>query len=252
MKLIEINGVRGYIDDNGTAQLNLEDVSRGLGFTQIANSGNEVVRWERVNKYLTEFKFVPTSGDGTFIPENIFYRMAMKARNETAEIFQAKVADEILPTIRKHGAYMTSETIEKTLTNPDFIIGLATKLKEEQMARVVAETKLEEQRPLVSFAQTCMDSDRNMLVREVAKLASKDGIMIGEKRLYQKLRTWGMVFQQRTEPTQRAMEMGLFEIIKGVKQTPKGARDWETSKVTPKGQLYIINRLQRETQNPAM
>lgn len=246
MKLIEINGVRGYIDDNGMAQLNLDDISRGLGFTQTAASGNEVVRWERVNKYLTELRFIPTSGDVQYIPENVFYRLAMKAKNETAEIFQSKVADEILPTIRKHGAYMTPETIEKTLTNPDFIIGLATKLKEEQTARVIAETKLEEQRSLVSFAQTCMDSERNMLVREVAKLASKDGIMIGEKRLYQKLRTWGMVFQQRTEPTQRAMEMGLFEVVKGVKQTPKGARDWETSKVTPKGQIYIIERLKKE------
>ena len=84
------------------------------------------------------------------------------------------------------------------------------------------------------------------LAAEVAKLASKDGIMIGEKRLYNKLREWGMVFQHRTEPTQRAMEMGLFEIKKGVTQTPKGARDYETPKVTPKGQVYIVNRLRNE------
>jgi prophage antirepressor-like protein len=103
-KLTVLHGVRGFIDANGTAQLNLEDVARGLGFTQIATSGNEVVRWERVNKYLSDFGFVPTSGD-EFIPENIFYRLAMKAKNTAAEAFQAKVADEILPTIRKTGSY---------------------------------------------------------------------------------------------------------------------------------------------------
>lgn len=127
---------------------------------------------------------------------------------------------------------------------------LAADLSEqnERLAKekLLVENTLDEQRPLVAFAETCMDSERNLLVREVAKLASKNGIMIGEKRLYQKLRDWGMVFQSRTEPTQRAMEMGLFHIKKGVTQTPKGARDYETAKVTPKGQVYIINRLRNE------
>ncbi|WP_051236422.1 BRO-N domain-containing protein [Paenibacillus pinihumi] len=105
-ELLTISGVRGYVDDKGVAQLNLEDVARGLGFTQRAASGNEVVRWERVNKYLTDFGIIPTSGDG-YIPENIFYRLAMKAKNAVAEAFQAEVADEILPAIRRHGMYAT-------------------------------------------------------------------------------------------------------------------------------------------------
>ncbi|RPK29838.1 ORF6C domain-containing protein [Paenibacillus xylanexedens] len=103
-QLISIHGVRGFIDDSGTAQLHLEDVARGLGFVRTAGSGNEVVRWDRVNGYLSEFGYVPTSGHG-FIPENIFYRLAMKAKNSVAEEFQIKVADEILPMIRKTGQY---------------------------------------------------------------------------------------------------------------------------------------------------
>lgn len=102
-----ISGVSCYEKD-GTAYLKLEDVARGLGFTQTAKSGNEVIRWERVTKYLAEFG-IPTSGDGSlpsYIPENIFYRLAMKAKNETAEKFQALVADEIIPSIRKTGSYM--------------------------------------------------------------------------------------------------------------------------------------------------
>ena len=91
-----------------------------------------------------------------------------------------------------------------------------------------------------------MTSDKSILVREVAKLASKQGVMIGEKRLFQKLRDWGMILQSRTEPTQHAMEMGLFEIKKGVYAHPEGARDYSTAKVTVRGQVYIINRLLKE------
>jgi prophage antirepressor-like protein len=99
--LITISGVRGFIDENGTAQLNLEDCARGLGFTEIKD-GKEYVMWRRVKGYLVSFG---TTAEAEFIPENIFYRLAMKAKNETAEKFQALVADEILPAIRKTGTY---------------------------------------------------------------------------------------------------------------------------------------------------
>lgn len=95
-----ISGVDCYEKD-GTAYLRLENVARGLGFTTIATSGNEVVRWNTVYRYLTDLKVVAGSCNGNykdncpdFIPENIFYRLAMKAKNEMAEKFQAKVADE--------------------------------------------------------------------------------------------------------------------------------------------------------------
>lgn len=103
-EIMNINGIECYEKD-GVAYLKLETVARGLGFTRIATSGNEVIRWERLNKYLNEIGFMPTSGYEDFIPENIFYRLAMKAKNETAEKFQALVADEIIPTIRKTGTY---------------------------------------------------------------------------------------------------------------------------------------------------
>ena len=107
--LITVSGVSGYIDENGTAQLNLINIARGLGFTETAASGNETVRWRTVRGYLNDFG-IATSCDSAlpeYIPENIFYRLAMKAKNETAEKFQAKVADEILPAIRKTGTYST-------------------------------------------------------------------------------------------------------------------------------------------------
>lgn len=105
-----ICGVECYEKD-GTAYLKLETVARGLGFTEIAASGNECIRWRTVKKYLENLG-IAESCDGNlpdFIPENIFYRLAMKAKNETAEAFQAKVADEIIPSIRKHGGYIENQ-----------------------------------------------------------------------------------------------------------------------------------------------
>ena len=116
-EIITIKNVRGYIDEKGIAWLNLEDVARGLGFTTVATSGNEIVRWARVKGYLKEIAF-PTSGENDFIPENIFYKLCMKAKNEVARKFQDRVCDAILPSIRKYGMYATDELLD----NPDLII----------------------------------------------------------------------------------------------------------------------------------
>lgn len=130
LNIENICGVECYERD-GTAYLKLETVARGLGFVQMKN-GVEYVRWETIGKYLEELKFPNKLGKDDFIPENIFYRLAMKAKNATAEMFQAKVADEIIPSIRKHGIYATDRVIDKILKNPDFGIELLTKLKEER------------------------------------------------------------------------------------------------------------------------
>ena len=106
-ELVTIKNVRGYIDEKGTAFLNLEDVARGLGFVD-RSKGTEKIIWTRVEKYLTDItatQVSPFQRDG-FIPENIFYKLCMKANNETARRFQDLVCDEILPAIRKDGGYI--------------------------------------------------------------------------------------------------------------------------------------------------
>ena len=110
-----IKGIRCYLDENGEAFLNLEDSARGLGFTQIATSGNESIRWERVRKYLAAFKVIPTSGDSPlpeYIPEPIFYLLSMKAENEAAKKFQHTIAYDVLPALRKTGTYSVSQSQE--------------------------------------------------------------------------------------------------------------------------------------------
>ncbi|WP_338135936.1 phage antirepressor KilAC domain-containing protein [Paenibacillus thiaminolyticus] len=160
------------------------------------------------------------------IPEGDIYRLIVKAadqsRNpeikEKAERYERWVFDEVLPSIRKHGAYMTEQTLEEALTNPDFLIDLATRLKEEQQARLAAESQVKQQQPLVQFAETCMSSKNSIRVREMAKLASKNGINIGQNRLFAKLREWGLIMYGSNEPMQRAIDAGWFEVVQGVYQ----------------------------------
>lgn len=192
LQILNVDGIECYEKD-GTAYLKLETVARGLGFTFIAKSGNEVVRWNTVYGYLKDLG-VATSCNGAsyqddcpdFIPENVFYRLAMKAKNETAEKFQAKVADEIIPSIRKHGLYATDNVIDQILDNPDFGIELLTKLKEERAARVEAERK----------NAILMHVNKTYTMTEIAKeLGMKSAIqlnkLLAEKKIqYQVNGTW--------------------------------------------------------------
>lgn len=175
--------IRIRVDANNDIEINLEDAARGLGFTQTKN-GVEYIRWERVNGYLKDFGFSPQAGkDGAYIPEHIFYRLAMKANNETAEKFQDWIAREVIPAIRKHGAYMTPATIEQVLTDPDFIIRLATELKAarkkiEAQAEVIEmqdakladkEAQIAELAPKADYCEAVLKSDETMPVRQIAQ-----------------------------------------------------------------------------------
>lgn len=241
---MNINGIECFEKD-GTAYLKLEAVARGLGFTQEKNNV-DYIRWDRINKYLDEIGF-PTSGENDFIPENIFYRLAMKAKNEVAEKFQAKVADEIIPSIRKHGAYMTPQKIEEVLLNPDTIIKLATDLKAEREHRMALETKIEQDKPKTIFADAVSSSKTSILIGDMAKLLRQNGIEIGQKRLFDWLRNNGYLIKRKGSdwnmPTQRSVEMGLFEIKESTHLDGNGCNiTTKTSKVTGKGQVYFINK----------
>lgn len=130
--------------ESGESLFDVETVAKSLGFTQSKN-GKDFVRWERVNEYLK--KYSPQLGKGSFITEPMVYKLAFKANNALAEKFQDWLAAEVLPQIRKHGMYATDEL----LNNPDLLIEVATKLKEERTLRLVAEQKVAEMQPKVNY-----------------------------------------------------------------------------------------------------
>ena len=181
-----------------------------------------------------------------FVNESNLYKCIFQSRRPDAEKFQDWVFDGVLPSIRKHGAYMTDEAIEKTLTDPDYLIKLATTLKEEKQRRIEAENKLIEQKPSVVFAEAVETSITSILIGELATILKQNGINIGQNRLYDWLRSNGYLIQsgdRKNRPTQKAMEMDLFEVLERTVQSgseqPKIAR---TTKVTGKGQIYFINK----------
>ncbi|PEO71144.1 phage antirepressor Ant [Bacillus wiedmannii] len=236
--------------ENGEVLFDVEQVAKSLGIVDIKN-GRKYVRWNRVNSYLP--KNSPQVAKGDLIPEPLVYKLAFKASNEVAEAFQDWLAIEVLPSIRRHGVYMTNQVLEQAVTNPDFAIGLLTKLKEEKEKLAAAQQQIAQQQPLVTFAEACMQSNESLKVSEVAKLAAKHNIKIGQRQLFAKLREWNLLFKRSTEPTQSSVEKGYFEIAQGVKQKPSGEPfTWTTTYVTPKGQAYIIDRLKKEQEQKAV
>ena len=229
LQVMNINGVECYEKD-GMAYLKLETVARGLGFTQIAASGNEVIRWERVRKYLSELG-VPTCGDDGFIPENIFYRLAMKAKNEVAEKFQAKVADEIIPSIRKHGGYIAGQesmTAEELMAKALIV---AQQTIADREARISA---LSVQNAIMSPKADYFDElvERNTLTnfRETAKelgVGPKKFVefLLGKKYVYRNKKGKLLPSENRND--------GLFE----VKECFNDKTQWSgvQTLVTPKG-----------------
>ncbi|MCM3191333.1 phage regulatory protein/antirepressor Ant [Bacillus subtilis] len=138
----------------------------------------------------------------------------------------------------------------KKMTQPSYMIedpvSRAKRWISEEEERQQLEQTLKIQEPLVNFAQSCMASERSMLVRELAKLACKNGIVIGEKRLFQKLREWKMIMANKNEPYQEYIERGYFEIAQGVRDVKGTPKSWLTMRITPKGQAFIINKLKKQ------
>ena len=134
--------------------------------------------------------------------------------------------------------------LEKMWNSPEMVMKRALQYADQKVIEL--KNELEEKKPLITFAETCMTSEKSLLVREVAKLASKQGVKTGERRLWKKLREWKLVFSDKNEPYQEYVDRGYFEITQGVKEIKKGSFTWLTMRVTPKGQMYIINRLKKE------
>lgn len=159
--------------------------------------------------------------------------------------FQRWVTHEVLPSIRRHGAYATDATIDRIIDDPDFGIRLLETLKTERDARRKAEQTIEEQRPKVLFADAVAASDGTCLVGELAKMLRQNGVQVGQNRLFARLREDGWLGKSggnRNVPTQKAMERGLFRIKEtAVTHSDGHVTISRTAKVTGVGQRFFID-----------
>ena len=182
----------------------------------------------------------------TVINESGLYSLILSSKLPTAKKFKRWVTSEVLPSIRKHGAYMTEETIEKAITNPDFLIKLATELKHEKEQRKLLEEEKKINAPKVIFADAVSVSDTNISIGSLSKLLKQNGINVGRNRLFEWLRENKYLISKGSDknmPTQRSMEQGLFEVKEGTIGTPNGeVKLTKTTMVTGKGQQYFVNK----------
>ena len=229
--------LRTLTDENGEPWFVAKDVCDILGLENSRKATAELDPDEKNTVTISDG--IPGNPNKTIISEPGLYKLIMRSRKPEAKEFQRWVSHEVLPSIRKHGAYMTQQTLDKALTSPDFLIQLATKLKEEQ-------EKVKELEPKARFADAVAASDGTCLIGELAKMLRQNGLDIGQNRLFAQLREDGYLGKtgsNRNVPTQKAMDLGLFLI----KETAITHSDGHvtinrTAKCTAKGQTYFINR----------
>lgn len=232
------------IEKNGSVLFCGSDIAKALGYADTAKAIKQHCK-EDGWVICPVIDSMGRAQQAKFITEGNVYRLIAHSKLPGAERFERWVFDEVLPSIRKHGAYMTSETIEKALTSPDFLIQLATQLKEEKIAREKAEQKIIEQEPFVNFANKVSDSSNLIDMGKMAKLLKDEHINIGRNRLFKWLREEGILMSNNI-PYQRYINGGYFKVIESVYHTPYETKTQQTTMITGRGQIYITERLRRE------
>lgn len=179
------------------------------------------------------------------LSEQGLYFFLARSDKPKALPFQKWIAGDVLPSIRKHGGYLTPSMVEEALLSPDTIIRLATALKQEREQRQALAAKVEEDRPKVLFAEGVSGSSTSILVGDLAKILHQNGLETGQNRLFQTLRDRGFLIKDgssRNMPTQRSMDLGLMEVREyAVIRSGGEFLVKKTPLVTGKGQIYFLN-----------
>lgn len=242
------------VEQNGEPWLAGKDVAAALGYSNPRDAISKHVDDE--DKGVAKCDTLGGNQNMTIINESGLYSLILSSKLPTAKKFKHWVTSEVLPSIRKHGAYATAPTLERMISDPDFAIRLFGELKQEQDKRKALEAQAEKDKPKVLFADAVSASDTDILVGELAKLLRQNGVNIGQNRLFGWMRKNGYLGNRGSHyniPTQRAMDAGLFRI----KETTVVHSDGHTSvnrtaKVSGKGQVYFINAFLKEgTHNDA-
>ena len=241
IRTVQVNGEPWFVG---------KDVAAVLGYSNPRDAINKRVDDE--DKGVAKCDTLGGVQDLTIINESGLYSLVLSSKLPNAKKFKRWVTSEVLPSIRKHGAYMTEQTLERALTSPDFLIELATQLKTEQEQRrrlettVAAQSKqMEQDKPKVLFADSVTASSSSILIGELAKLIKQNGVDIGQRRLFEWMRANGYLIKRKGSeynlPTQRSMEQGLMEIKETSVVHTGYTTISKTPKVTGKGQVYFIN-----------
>lgn len=179
----------------------------------------------------------------TIINESGLYSLILSSKLPTAKKFKHWVTSEVLPTIRKHGAYMTDEKAFDVLHNAG---GLADLLQQAAEQLKQKDVQIERMKPKALFADAVASSKNSILIGELSKIIKANGYDIGQRRLFSWMRDNGYLMKSGeayNQPTQKSMDLGLMEIKKSTINNPDGSiRTTTTTKITGKGQVYFVNK----------
>lgn len=255
--IITVENVKGYIGNDNLIYLSLEDVAKGLGFVKRDVKNGTVyerVHKQNVFKWLLEFGLIKSENEELpiYIPENIFYLLAMKGKNEIAKQFQLKVANEILPQIRQSGMYMTENVWDMIMKDPqkfgEMIIEYGKVRKENEKLQLENQQKQEiirVQQPKAEYYDKVTGSKKAIGMGEVAKLLKFKNVNdkpIGRNILFSILRD-NSVLDKYNQPYQKYVNLGYFEVKQSYNKYT-GEPIYITL-VTSKGIEYIIKLLRK-------
>lgn len=227
-----------------------KDVAEWIDYSKNSNGAYNISSMLKTvddnEKLILKFLISGQNREMWFVTEDGLYEVLMQSTKPIAKEFKKKVK-EILKDVRKYGMYATDELLD----NPDLIIKMATRLKEEKAKNKELEDKMKENKPKIIFADSVETSKNTILIGELAKIIKQNGVDIGQKRLFTWLRDNGFLIKREgtdyNMPTQKSMELELFEI----KETAVTHSDGhisinKTPKVTGKGQVYFINKFLKD------
>lgn len=230
------------IEIEGEGWLVGKDIANALGYKNSSKALKDHVDEE--DKGVTKCDTLGGKQNLVVINESGFYSLILRSDMPKAKQFKRWVTSEVLPQIRKTGGYIPidEEESEQDILAKALVIAQNTLKKKDELLKA-KDKELESKN---RFLNQLAASENSLLVREVAKVASKENIVIGEKRLWAKLREWGLVFKNSTEPKQIGIDKGIFEVNEGTKEAKGKVFTYRTTRVTGKGQAYIIERLLKE------
>lgn len=238
------------VEKDGQPWFVLNDIVQVLGL-----SNSRMVKERLSDDVSSTYPISDTLGrmqQATIINEDGLYDVILESRKPEAKAFRKWVTREVLPSIRKHGGYLTPEKVEEALLNPDVMIQLATNLKEERARREKLQQQIELDKPKVIFAEALEVSRDSILIADLAKILRQNNIDIGEIRLFKLLREQGYLIKSGSEynmPTQRSMDLKIMEIKVGYRgSASEGTKVTRTTKITGKGINYFINKFKGESQ----
>ena len=243
----ENHDVRTTVKD-GEIYWVLKDVCEILGINNSKMVASRLDENEKAGVSLTDLSSNGTRQKRAFtmINEPGLYKVILRSDKPEAKNFMNWITHEVLPAIRRHGAYISSGKLEELMQSPDTWVKLIRTLQQERREKTMLKEKIKKDKAKVTFATAVEASKDGILIRELAKILKGNGVNVGQNRLFTKLRKDGFLIRQEgsdyNSPTQKAMKLGLFKIKETVFTEPDGKVTLRrTAKVTGKGQSYFVN-----------